>query len=203
MTYKVTTRIRHIAIGVAFSAMAVVGLSVPASALTLTSEDCLTSSVGGAFTCAGIFEGNDSNQDLSGLFGVPTWAELVKVNGSSGSNTFNGVTLDITNDGDGTGTWTVDGYNGFSPIMFVTKGGPTFSAFLMNPFILTGTWDNLSMLKGNGTRGPGLSHFTVYTGVTPGGPNPTPPPVPLPAGLWLLISGAGTLGGLRWVNRKA
>lgn len=202
MILKCTNSLGRFVAGIAFGVIAMLGLSQPASALTLTSEACLLSSMGGASNCAGIFEGNDSNQDLSGLFGTDNWSQVVKVNSSSGTATGNGVTLNVTNSG-GSGNWTIDDYMGLSPIMFVTKGGPTFSAFLMLPNVLSGTWDNQSMLKGNGKRGPGLSHFTVYTGFDDGDPNPvTPPTVPLPAGLWLLISGAGALGGLRWKNRN-
>jgi hypothetical protein len=46
--------------------------------------------------------------------------------------------------------------------MFVTKGSNSFSAFLMDLVTLTGSWDNQSMIEGNGSRGPNLSHWTIY-----------------------------------------
>lgn len=176
-------------------------LALPAAALTYTGTPCLVGSVSGATACEGIFDGNDSNQNLDGLFSLNDWAEVLKLDGSSGTETFNGVTLTVTNTGSG-GTWSVDTYGGFFPVMFVTKGGPTFSAFLMDLNVLSGTWDNQSMLKGNGQRGPGLSHWTIYTTPDDGGPNPGPPPVPVPAAGLLLLSGAGVLGAFRFKRKR-
>lgn len=131
-----------------------------ANALTMTGVPCNVSSVSGATACEGIFEGNNSNQDLDGLFGINGWFELLKLDDNEGMETGNGITLTV-NDTDK--TWSVDTYNSFSPIMFVQKGGPTFSAFLMDTDVLSGTWDNESMLKGNGQRGSDLSHWSIYS----------------------------------------
>lgn len=172
-------------------------LALPAAALTYTGTPCLVGSVSGAVDCEGIFDGNDSNQDLDGLFGLNDWDEVLKLDAGSGVETGNGVTLTVG----GGGTWSVDTYGGFFPVMFVLKGGPTFSAFLMDLNVLSGTWDTQSMLKGNGQRGAGLSHWTIYATPDDGGPTPGPDPVPLPAAAWLMLSGAGALGALR-LRRK-
>lgn len=181
--------------------VAIAMVSGAANALTMTAESCMTSSVQGSTACAGVFDGNDSNSDLDGLFGFTGWTEVLKLNSSSGMQSGNGVELTVTNTGSG-GTWSIDTYGGYDPVMFVTKGGPTFSAFLMDLTTLTGSWDTLSMLKGNGSRGAGLSHWTIYQAGTGGGGGQPPggtAPVPLPAALWLL---AGSVGALSFIRRR-
>lgn len=161
---------------------------------------CNVDSVEGALECAGVFSGNDSNSDLGGLFGQDTWTEVLKLDAGSGTTSGNGITLSVTNTGNG-GTWSIDTYAGFAPVMFVTKGGNSYSAFLMDLKTLTGSWDTLSMLKGNGKPGAGLSHWTIYqAGTLPVQPGPGPAPVPLPAGLWFLSAG---IAGLSLLRRKA
>ena len=160
--------------------------------LILTSNSCILGSVSGADACNGVFSGNDSNQNLDGIFGLTGWNELLKVNGSSGEESGSGITLKVTANGAETsGSWEVQSFAGFEDVMFVLKGGNTFSAFLMNTSILSGTWNNLSIFNPSGGNS-GLSHFTVYaTG--------TPAVIPLPAAGLLLIS---ALGGLAAMRRK-
>ncbi len=193
-----------IAAGAALFACAV---AAAAQATTLSSAPCSTGSLtlGGAnaAACAGIFEGNDANQSLDGLFGVSGWSEIVKLDmpdrrrGASNalSATANGVTLTI--DGEGrSGGWAVDSFGVFETIMVVLKGGPTFSAYLVSREAgLSGFWNMLSLQRGNGRAGPDLSHFTLYgqgTATRVAG-------VPLPAALPLLGSG---LAGLAFAARR-
>ncbi len=150
------------------------------AALTSTGTDCDVASVGGATACAGIFDGNDSNQTLDGLFGVPEWTEILKLDSGSGVEESNGIRLDVTDS-----SWEVDGYAGNDPVMFVLKGGRSFSAFLMDTTVSSGNWDTDSLLKGNGDVGAGLSHWTVYGGTVA---------IPVPAALPLLLLGVGALG---------
>uniref|UniRef100_UPI0018E53D54 PEP-CTERM sorting domain-containing protein n=1 Tax=Cyanothece sp. BG0011 TaxID=2082950 RepID=UPI0018E53D54 len=41
------------------------------------------------------------------------------------------------------------------------------SAYLMNASTLSGTWDTFGIEKGNGSAGPDLSHFSVYSSGQP------------------------------------
>lgn len=187
-------------------ALALTFAAQSASAVTLSSEACLLSSVSGSTACMGIYEGNDSNQDLSGLFGTATWTEVLKHNsGNAGSTSGNGVELTIGFPS----TWSVDTYAGNDPVMFVLKGGNSFSAFLMDTTILSGTFDMQSALTGgantpaqNRARGAGLSHWTVYTGGNGGG-GVVLPPVPLPAALPMLLTAFGFGGLALRKSRKA
>jgi hypothetical protein len=194
------------------SAVGAIGLMMAAhsaSALTMAPEACIVGSVSGATACSGIWEGNDSNQDLSGLFGIATWTEVVKHNsGAAGSTANNGVELTIDYPVGSAATWAVDTYNNNDPVIFVLKAANTFSAFLMNTAILSGTFDTQSALSGgintpaqNRDRGPGLSHWTIYSGGTGGGV--IVPPVPLPATLPLLLTAIGFGGFTLRKSRKS
>ncbi len=163
--------------------------------LTLTSNLCETESMGGSSACNGAFAGNDSNQNLDGIFGLTGWSELLKVDDSSGEESGSGITLTVTSDSDDSaGTWAVNSFAGFENVMFVLKGGNTFSAFLMNTSILSGNWNNESIFNPGGNN-PGLSHFTVYA-------SGTPAVIPLPAAGLLLISALGGLAAMRRVRKS-
>ena len=163
--------------------------------LTLTSNPCKTESMGGSSACNGVFAGNDSNQNLDGIFGLTGWNELLKVDASSGVESGSGITLTVTSNIDeSAGTWAVNSFAGFENVMFVLKGGNTFSAFLMNTSILSGNWNNESIFDRNGNN-PGLSHFTVYA-------SGTPAVIPLPAAGLLLISALGGLAAMRRMRKS-
>ncbi len=183
-------------VGTSVLATASIGLSsISASALTLTGDvSCATSNVSGSVDCQGAFSGNDSNQDLGGLFGIDQWMEFEKVDNSSGTS----GALTVTAAGDEkSGTWSLSTIPSSPQYMIVLKGGPSFSAYLMDDDTLSGTWNTLGIQTGgrNPKAGPGLSHFTVYKAVggivtpPPDDSNPTPVPEPL------TILGAGAAIG--------
>lgn len=180
-------------------------LGAQASALTMSPFDCDVTSVDGATACAGIFEGNNSNQDLNGLFGVADWGAESKIDDLAGQVSFAGTTLFVSNVNDGDeDVWGLTGAGAYDSLMFVLKGGNSFSAFLMDISTLSGNWDRNSMVTGsantpvqNRSRGNELSHWSVYVAG-----NGTPPPtVPLPAAVWMLLAALGGLGMTRM--RKA
>lgn len=183
---------------VAAAAVAIVWAGSASAALVSAGASCDRNSVQGAVACAGIFSGNDSNQDLDGLFDRGyDWTEILKLDGNNGRVTQGGLTLTLSN---GAKTWALDTYAKNDPVMFVLKGGNTFSAFLMDTTVLGGSWNTLSMLKGNDRPGPDLSHWSIYSaGTAPDAPSP----VPLPAAALLLLGGLGGLGAVRAMRRKA
>ncbi|WP_204141902.1 PEP-CTERM sorting domain-containing protein [Halomicronema sp. CCY15110] len=170
--------------------------AIDASALDLTGNvTCSTSNLVGSSACEGAFEGNNSNQDLDGLFGIADWGnELFKLENGATSN----GPLTVTPAGGTSGNWSItQSYlDGIDDLMFVIKGGPTFSAYLWDGLTTSGTWNTDGIEKGNGTAGPGLSHFSIYSV-----PRTTEPPVetvPEPAAMaGLLAVGAGIV-----VNRR-
>lgn len=175
-----------------------------ASALTLASGSTTCSvsdfTIDGANSsaCEGAYDGNDSNQNLDGVFGTNGWMEIVKVDDPASDGTQNGVTLNVGNNGGTSGTWSVSDWNGYSLVMAVIKGGPTFSAYLLgDPSGTSGTWDTNGILNGNGGRGPGLSHLTLYYAQNGDNPPHPPAPIPLPAAGWLLLAGIGGMAALK------
>ena len=152
-------------ISVSMMATSTVAISaVSASALTLTGNvSCDPSEVTGATACLGAYSGNDSNQDLSGLFNISDWTEVAKVDMSDAGVGGNDGILTVGN-GSTTGSWSVSSAPS-SPFMIVLKGGPTFSAYLMDGSVTSGSWFTTGIEKGNGKAGPDLSHLTVYEAV--------------------------------------
>jgi hypothetical protein len=163
-------------------------------ALSLTGHDCGLGTITIGSTCDGAFSGNDSNQDLNGLFGVSNWGSEIKVD-PSGTTSVGGVSLTIVNNGS-TGTWSATGLDTVTDAMLVLKGGPAFSSYLIDlTQWVSGTAYNYTMAgvtsqsKG---AGPALSHASLYV-------SGTATPVPLPAAAWMLISG---LAGLGFLGRR-
>lgn len=146
----------------------------------------------------GIFDGNNSNDDLDGLFGVADWGDEFKIDAPFGSVSFADTTLTVINSSPGFNgdedLWSLTGKGDYESLMFVLKGGPSYSAYSMDVNVLFGGWDRFSMLKGNGDRGPELSHWSVYVS---GNGDPTMASVPLPAAGIMLLMALGGLGAAR------
>jgi hypothetical protein len=169
-----------------------------ASAATLTtgSTTCsvtdVTIGLASSLACEGAYDGNDSNTDLDGIFGINDWVELAKVDMDDGEGGTSGVLT--VGDGETSGSWSVSGFGDAKNIMLVLKGGPTFSSYLLSTTGLVGpimgTWSTAGILAGSGASGPGLSHLTIYTNDVI---DPTTP-VPLPAAAWMLLAALGGLG---------
>jgi hypothetical protein len=221
---------------ITFAAMAAILLASGASAATMkpfgaSQRTCAVADVtiGGndASKCVGAFgktgkggkPANDSNSDLDGLFDIVGWNKIVKVEERGSSGTGNGVTLTLTDNGSRSGNWSVDDWGGFTTVMAVLKGGPSFSAYLLDTTAgIAGTWTTDGILTGGGPQRPvgiignnqrkqrattpGLSHMTLYSfgGSTAGAVSNEitgPAAVPLPAAGWLLLAGLGGLAALR------
>jgi len=173
-----------------------------ASALTMTGTSCLPGSLTLTQSCEGIFSGNDSGNGVDAihtsdtLFNLTGWHIIEKVDIDDNSdNVDGGLGLAITFDmvGDMTkGGWSVTGYSGYDPVMFILKAGPTYSAFLADLTVLSGDWNTLSNLDGSGAIGPDLSHFSIYSTSV----------VPIPAALPLFGSGLALLGFMGWRRKR-
>lgn len=174
--------------GASIAIAAVAAMAPNAAALTLAGYNCNLGTVTGTTTCAGAYTGNDSNQDLNGLFGFDWGSELLK---AEEENNFEDGALDISGGGNTSGTWSLAGFDfsAYDELMFVVKGGTTFSAYLWDGVTTSGTWNTLGIIN-NGGRNPGISHFAVY-GV-PGDEPPTEVPEPL-ATLGLVAVAGGLL----------
>ena len=178
------------------SVLAAAGVAIASSAfspaqaaLVSTSHQCDVSEVSGSVACEGAFEGNDSNQELDGLFDVNGWSELFKEDLDEGNDTVGG--LEVTGGGT-SGGWSLTGINfNTSNIMVVLKGADSFSSYLLDD-ATSGSWNTDGLVKPNGRPGPGLSHFTVYQA-----PKPVQDPEAVPEPLTILGSATALgIGGL-------
>jgi hypothetical protein len=168
-----------------------------------------------ASACAGPFSGNDTdnvpaqgslvsvndpNDDgdpADALFGVAPdlWALVDRDNGANESDELflwlAGPNEDPTDAH--SGSWHVASslWDDFGQLMVVVKASNEFSAFLLAPEDLSGSW---------GSSRHGLSHLTLY-GVTADAPPPPPTDVPEPGSLALLGLGLAGMGMAR--RRKA
>jgi hypothetical protein len=189
-----------------------VGDNVNALTLTKGYTTCntnnVTFSLGDGFSnsrdCEGSYNGNDSNSDLSEIFGDNIfgdfdWQEWSKVNAGDASNINGGLTLNGA--GSISGTYSLTGLNTNNYYMIALKGGPNFGLYYLGKVdssSITGTWETDGIFKGNGQPNPGLSHFTVYT--ASGG---SFSPVSVPEPITILGSGVALVFGGILKNKKA
>ena len=165
---------------------------------------CNIANLTGTTDCEGIYSGNDSNSISTSteLFGKTGWSELWKVDDSSG--TTGPLTVALENADDETaGTWELSedfNFDSYESVMFVLKGGPTFTAYLSDSETMSGDWNTDDLRNGGGGVGPGLSHATILAVPKSNDDEPTPTPVPEPAAL--LGLGSVALAS-RFLRRKS
>lgn len=188
---------------IAMGVMAAIAGNASAASLIPGTVLCATSNVTGTTDCEGAFEGNNSNQDLDGLFDKlwekdnPHASGEIKVDGTSGTTEDGFLTISSADSEALSGTWSLSQsfIDTYDHAMFVVKGGDSFSAYLWNGLETSGTWNTLGVEKGNGEPGPGLSHFSVY-GIK--GDDDDNESVPEPAAMaGLMAIGAGIV-----INRR-
>jgi hypothetical protein len=169
---------------------------------------CSTANLTGTTNCEGIYKGNDSEiESNTSLFGSTGWTELFKVDSSSGT----AGNLTTTASGSQTsGTWSLSNFdfNLYESVMFVLKGGNTFTAYLSDLATTSGIWDTDDLLKGNGSditkTNPGLSHFTVWgIAATPDVPEvPEVPEEPVSVPEPSVMLGLLAIGGAMGLRRR-
>ncbi len=194
-----------IGLSVAAVASLTLGVEGASAQLSATGTSCNVANLTGTTDCEGIFSGNDSNTITTetSLFGKTGWTERFKVDNSNGTTGPLTVALNDARE-DTSGTWELSedfNFDSYESVMFVLKGGNSFSGYLSDGVTMAGDWNTDDTLKGNGRRGAGLSHFTVWTtGTGSNNDEPTPTPVPEPAALL----GLGSIAlASRFLRRKS
>ncbi len=152
-------------VGLSVATVASVAFAADAArALTFSGHECDISNLTVSVACEGAYEGNDSNTIDAGttVFGATGWSEILKAE-SEESGTWTEGGLTVNGGGTTSGTWSLTGfdYSLYDQVMFVLKGGTTFSAYLMDG-ATSGDWDTSGLINKSGNT-PALSHFAIYT----------------------------------------
>jgi hypothetical protein len=193
-----------ISLSVATVASLTLGVDGASAQLSATGMSCNVANLTGTTDCEGVFSGNDSNTITTetSLFGKTGWTELFKVDNSNGTTGPLTVALDDARE-DTSGTWELSedfNFDSYESVMFVLKGGNSFTGYLSDGVTMAGDWNTNDTLKGNGRRGAGLSHVTVWASPKSNEDEPTPTPVPEPAALL----GLGSIAlASRFLRRKS
>ena len=164
---------------------------------SIVATSCAQSAFSGVSSCEGPFSGNNSNQNLDGLFDI-NWesgsfvsGEIKVDNGLEGST--DGFSFESDKDkAMQSGTWKLDNSitDEYEYGMFVVKAGNSFSSYFWDGLSTTGVWDTRGVTP-NGGGSPDLSHFSFY-GFGQRVVEPEVPTIPEPATmLGLLAVGVG------------
>jgi PEP-CTERM motif len=177
----------------------------------------LSASAAGATTLVGYFDGNDpfGTGQGGGLYGTyngrtinsPSLAKCDAVDGGAGGCSWENGSVpneDYTkafqlsfDKGGKSGIWSfTDATSGkaltHSPAYMAVKGANTWALYALDGAFF-GEWSTGGILNGGGKQ-PGVSHVSFYNSVAP---------VPLPAAVWMLLAGLGSLGVVARRRRSA
>ncbi len=144
---------------------------------------------------------NDSESALGAIPGVfeapPAWTLSDKSDDNAAGDpiTLSGFVTQAQG-----GNWSISAFPELTQLAIVLKAGQTWAAFLLEPFITSGTW----------TTDRNLSHASLYYRTCEAGDpgcgvrdEPPTSPIPLPAAGWLLLGGLGALAAVRRRKKAA
>jgi hypothetical protein len=166
-------------------------------------SSCTLSAFSGISACTDYITGNNSNQDLSGLFDI-AWEDesLIKAGIATGEikvdNGLEGSSEGFSFSGNKqSGTWELKASitDNYQYGMFVVKAGNSFASYFWDGLSSTGTWDTLGV-KPNGGGSPDLSHFSFY-GFGQRVVEPEVPTIPEPATFLGLLVVGGAIAATR------
>jgi len=160
------------------------------TAVVLCSDSTATTGNSGYLACQGPIVGNIA----PGQVDTATFAGYGTFNFVGKSDDLSAGPFALNQSGATSGTLTFDtAQKGW--FVLGIKGGPDYSLYLFNggtTGISSLAFDTLGIVKGNGSAGPGLSHFALFN--APSMTEPTAAPVPEPDAYALMLAGLGVLG---------
>ncbi len=169
---------------------------------TAVQASCTLSAFGGVNGCEDPISGNNSNQNLDGLFNL-NWesgsfvsGEIKVDNGKKGKT--GGFSFESDKDAaKQSGKWFLDESitDKYQYGMFVVKAGNSFASYFWDGLSSSGTWDTKGVIP-NGGGSPDLSHFSFY-GFGQRVVEPPTPKIPEPATMLGLLAVGGGIAATR------
>ena len=190
-------------------AASVLSLSaLDANAATLAKTSDVTAGGVNATAVYGSNEGNDTGSKSTflselngGLFGDYTWELADK---SDEGSSIEGITLNMTDQGSNSGTWSITGLDDSSPFVISLKAGNNYSAYFFDAgSALSGDWDTIgTSLNGSGKAGKQISHISVFVASNQFGDTPESQEVPEPGTLVGLLALGSVVFGKKMIRKS-
>lgn len=189
-------------------AASVLSLSaLDANAATLAKTSDVTAGGVNATAVYGSNEGNDTGSKSTflselngGLFGDYTWELADK---SDEGSSIEGITLNMTGQGQTTGSWSIDGLDNSSPFVISLKASNSYSAYFFEAgSALDGLWNTIGTSTNKKDKAQAISHISVFVASNQFGDTPESQEVPEPGTLVGLLALGSVVFGKKMIRKS-
>ena len=189
-------------------AASVLSLSaLDANAATLAKTSDVTAGGVNATAVDGANTGNDTgaNSDFldelnGGLFGDYTWQLADK---SDSESSIAGITLDMTGQGETSGTWSITGLDDSSPFVISLKASNKYSAYFFEAgSALEGLWNTIGTSVNGQGNAQAISHISVFVASNQFTDTPETQEVPEPGTLVGLLALGSVVFGKKMIRKS-
>ncbi|ERT06895.1 PEP-CTERM -sorting domain protein [Lyngbya aestuarii BL J] len=190
-------------------AASVLSLSaLDANAATMAQTSDVTAGDGiNATAVDGANAGNDTgNSDFidrlnGGLFGNYTWELADK---SDEASSIPDVTLNMTGQGETSGSWSITGLDNSSPFVISLKASNSYSAYFFDAgSALEGMWNTIGTSTNKKGKAQAISHISVFVASNQFTDTPDSQEVPEPGTLFGLLTLGGMVFGKKAMSRNS
>ena len=189
-------------------AASVLSLStLDANAALFTSTSNVTAGGVEAADVYGAIKGNDTGDKSTflselngGLFGDYTWELADK---SDGESSIEGITLDMTGQGETAGSWSISGLDNSSPFVISLKASNSYSAYFFEAgSALDGLWNTIGTSVNGKGDAQGISHISVFVASNQFTDTPESQEVPEPGTLVGLLALGSVVFGKKMIRKS-